>query len=202
MQRVRRGVRAAKKLRTNASTRAYDLMNNALEGSKSGVVDIGLNVGHKIVTPIVRYHVTAALGGTDPELPNSVRKGMDLLAEDICVSVEIKILEALRQNVGGTSPSAKYKDPVGAGCCRPNCCSWMRTTVLYTLYPYDRSIWSQLRDPWFFLFKIFTVFPMFCKQFCPKVGGVCMVVVVFLCCCVLTSSCGMFFWQTSPFPRG
>ena len=161
MQRARNAALAAQRLRASASTRAFDLMNSALTGAKSGSVDLGLNVGHKIVTPVVRYHVTAALGGTDPELPNSVRGGIDLLAEDVCVDVEVKILEALRENIGGVSSDVKHIPQDGPKCCRPNCCSYLRSRVLYTLYPYDRSIWSQLRDPWFYILKILTVFPMF-----------------------------------------
>jgi hypothetical protein len=161
MQRVRNGISAARQLRSSASTRAYDLMDKAVKGSKSGAVDIGMNVGHNIVTPIVRYHVVSALGGTDPELPNSVRRGVDLLAEDICVSVEIKILEALRQSIGGSAETAKFSPQESHNCCRPNCCTYLRSKILYILYPYDRSIWSQLRDPWYYILKIFTIFPMF-----------------------------------------
>ena len=161
MQRAKRTLRAAQHVRASASTRAYDLMNVAVVHSQSTVVDAGLNASHKIVTPIVRYHVSALLGGTDPALPNSVRTGIDLLAEDVCVDVEIKILEALRQNVGGKTDAAKFSKQESLKCCRPNCCSYIRASMLYTLYPYDRSIWSQLRDPWFYILKLLTIFPMF-----------------------------------------
>ena len=105
--------------------------------------------------------VTALLGGTDPELPNSVRQGIDILANDVCVDVNIKILEALRENVGGQKDSVKFIKQNNPKCCRPNCCNYLRSSILYTLYPYDRSLWSRLRDPWYFLFKLFTIFPLY-----------------------------------------
>jgi len=62
MQRTRNAIKVAnsksKQLRTQAATKALDLMNQVVTNSQSGVVDVGLNVGSKIVTPIVRYHVS------------------------------------------------------------------------------------------------------------------------------------------------
>ena len=83
------------------------------------------------------------------------------MANDVCVDVNIKILEALRENVGGQKDSVKFIKQNNPKCCRPNCCNYLRSSILYTLYPYDRSLWSRLRDPWYFLFKLFTIFPLY-----------------------------------------
>lgn len=48
---------------------------------------------------------------------------------------------------------------------RPHPCrnpfGWLRALILYTLFPYDRSIWRQLRNPLWWLFKLIAVVPVY-----------------------------------------
>merc|ERR1711871_244960 len=45
------------------------------------------------------------------------------------------------------------------GCCRPNCYRWLRAWILYTMFPHDRSIWKQLKNPVFWIFTIISLLP-------------------------------------------
>jgi len=38
---------------------------------------------------------------------------------------------------------------------------WVRAKILYTLFPHDRSLWSNLRNPWWWLLSLLKVFPVF-----------------------------------------
>eukprot|EP00936_MAST-01D_sp_MAST-1D-sp1_P002059 g2059.t1 len=47
------------------------------------------------------------------------------------------------------------------GCCRPNPCTWLRATVLYHLYPYDRTNFGKICDPVWWVLMVFACFPFF-----------------------------------------
>ncbi len=158
--------RARRKAAAKAAGRARALLDAALDRARVTAVGAGVEGTHALVTPAVRFHVVSALGGTDPEMPASVRRGIDLVAEDVCVSVELTVYEALHARLQGpqdetAGAAARIIAAPSPPCCKPNCASWLRAKVLYTLFPHDRSVWSQLQDPWWYLFKLLSVFPLF-----------------------------------------
>jgi hypothetical protein len=163
-------MRAVTGARRKAAGRARALLDVAVEKARGGTLSAGAGATHALLTPAVRYHVVSALGGCDPDMPASVRRGIDVVAEDVCVSVELTMFEALNARLP-PSPSSSAAEKAAsvaarqharaAACCKPHAPAWCRAKVLYSAYPHDRSVWSQLRDPSFYLLKALSVFPLF-----------------------------------------
>ena len=101
----------------------------------------------------------------DPDMPNFVKKFIDALIDEILPDVKQEIMttifEALRRTV--------FEDEIKAGeaaipefgklvCFYP----FMRARgwFLYHLMPFNKGIWTKLRDPWFLILTIIPLFPL------------------------------------------
>ena len=49
-------------------------------------------------------------------------------------------------------------------CCCPNPYHWFKAWVLYTMFPHDKSVWAQLKNPWYYVFTIISLCPFGISQ--------------------------------------
>ncbi|KNC55753.1 uncharacterized protein AMSG_11150 [Thecamonas trahens ATCC 50062] len=93
-------------------------------------------------------------------MPAAVQRAVDATIDDIWPDVKIEVMGAVLDKM------AVAKVPVDHGrpppCCGwPGPLAWLRAGFLYTLRPYDRSLWRRLRNPLFLLLTLASVFPLF-----------------------------------------
>ena len=102
----------------------------------------------------------AAAMGDDPDMPNVIRQSIQSTVKDVMKDVKIQMKEALDLAIMDTDVHVKDRIMVDdPRCCKPNCYRWLRAWVLYTMFPHDKSIWKQLKNPIFWLFTIVSVLP-------------------------------------------
>eukprot|EP00003_Mantamonas_plastica_P014167 TRINITY_DN2457_c2_g1_i4.p1 TRINITY_DN2457_c2_g1~~TRINITY_DN2457_c2_g1_i4.p1 ORF type:complete len:171 (+),score=61.12 TRINITY_DN2457_c2_g1_i4:456-968(+) len=94
-------------------------------------------------------------GAKDPLMPNIVKKGIDKSVDLVWPEVKIEVMNAV---TGLIRKKEKIPEEEPVECC-PNPWTAFRAFVLYTLFPYNKSIWMQIRNPWFWVLKIISAFP-------------------------------------------
>ena len=139
--------------------------NIAIDHAKESATDFSINKMHEIVHRVIHEKVgpklTNALGA-DPDMFQPVRTGIGVVVDEIMDEVEVSINDAIDMKIKGTLSIMKDKmtaDPYP--CCCPNPITWLRATVLYTLFPHDKSIWANLRSPAWWFIKIISILPVY-----------------------------------------
>jgi len=141
--------------------------------AQGAVVNVSERIIHDAIAKIVAPKVSDALGA-DPDMPDAVINVISGTVRIVCRELEVEIVTGIHQNVLGTSNEVKNRMEVDAyACCMSNPFStgwesyipmplwWLRAKILYSLLPHDRSIWSNLRNPWWLFFSVLKVFPVF-----------------------------------------
>ena len=91
---------------------------------------------------------------TDDSMPRFVVRAIHGVVDDVVPDVKAEIVDqVLRRDVLPVDvgePSAAW-----------NVLGKLRNWILYVLYPYDRTIWDQLRDPAWYVLMLILAFPRF-----------------------------------------
>ncbi len=126
-------------------------------------LEIAHTAGVKILDKAGNSMARAA--GSDPDMPNAIRTTIKATIDDVVKDIKIQMDENLELMIKGTDE--EYKKKILANppdCCCPNPYHWFKAWVLYTMFPHDKSIWAQLKNPWYYIFTIISVFPFGVSQ--------------------------------------
>ena len=122
------------------------------------VLEIAHAAGVKILDKAGNSMARAA--GSDPDMPNVIRTTIKATVDDVVKDIKIQMDENLELMIKGTDE--EYKKKILANppdCCCPDPYHWFKAWVLYTMFPHDKSIWAQLKNPWYYVFTIISVCP-------------------------------------------
>lgn len=93
----------------------------------------------------------------DPDMPGFVMDGIDSTVDELWPDVKLEVIDRVLSFTREVVPIDHGEPP---SCC-PNPIAPLRAFILYTLYPYDRSIWRQLKDPFFWILTLISLIPVF-----------------------------------------
>eukprot|EP00162_Nutomonas_longa_P010788 comp20153_c0_seq1/m.39794 comp20153_c0_seq1/g.39794 ORF comp20153_c0_seq1/g.39794 comp20153_c0_seq1/m.39794 type:complete len:474 (-) comp20153_c0_seq1:23-1444(-) len=91
----------------------------------------------------------------DEDMPRVVKRAVDGTVDGIMPEVKVEILEKVATTFRKT---VEHDQGQPVHCC-PNPFRKFRAVTLYALFPHDRTIWQQLRDPLYWLLQIPPAFP-------------------------------------------
>ena len=100
----------------------------------------------------------------DPDMPGAVVRGLEAMIDTSMAEVHDLLAESLTAAVLKKAPDEKIDAPPpgccsgDGGCCSP--CSCLRAKILYTLFPHDRSMWSQFKNPLWWFLTLIGIFPL------------------------------------------
>lgn len=89
----------------------------------------------------------------DPEMPRFVSRGKDRLVMSIWPDIREEIMWEVAVLLDGKDKDEEAESRSGV------CC--LLAFLRYHLFPYDHSIWGQMRDPWFWFFRIIALVPIY-----------------------------------------
>ena len=113
---------------------------------------------HKVVRKIVGAVAVHAAGAiTDPAMPRPVKGAVKRAVGTVMPEVEDEIMYVVEGKIR-TTVAPDVGQPVGFF---PNPYLWLRAKVLYALFPYDQTIWRQLRRPIWWLILLAKACPYF-----------------------------------------
>lgn len=92
-------------------------------------------------------------GMKDPDMPDCVANFIDELVDSIWPDVKIEVKDKLLTGLGPTQ-LLEHGDP-------PSCCTWLPAKIRYVLFPYDKSIWGQMKNPFWWLFLLASLVPRY-----------------------------------------
>jgi len=91
----------------------------------------------------------------DPDMLECAKSQVKALIDAIAEDVELQVEERMRIAVGGTTVFADDlpKEPFRVSCCRRCCCGYLRPRafILSRLFPHDKTLWGNFRDPCWWL---------------------------------------------------
>lgn len=136
-----------------------------IEGRKEAAVDAALRLALERGLRIAGLRVVELLAD-DVDMPACVRRRARGASTWLWAEVETEVMEAVLLENTYAAQHARARElerldkeardtPWGSR----SCLARARAAVLYTLYPFDRSIWGQLRMPGFY--------PLLALQLCP-----------------------------------
>jgi len=139
-----------------AATSATTTVSTAVE---SRVETAGVRVSDKLIEVFVNASRRAlASAALDPDMPTLVQRAVartvDVVLEDVEVEVREAVAGLIRRPLEPPPPPDRSRSWP--------CVRWAhaaRAWLLYSLYPYDQSLWRQLRNPAFVLLRLLSVTP-------------------------------------------
>ena len=98
----------------------------------------------------------------DPDMPGAVVRGLEAVIDTSMLEVRDVLKETLMDTVLVKVKDKRITAPPLRCCTGEVCapCICMRAAILYILFPHDRTIWSQLKNPWWWLLTAISVFPL------------------------------------------
>lgn len=106
---------------------------------------------------LVKVEAVAKEKLKDDDMPKVVKRAVDGAVENIMPDIREEVMETVQTSFRKLK-AADEGEPFG--CC-PNPFRKFRAVVLYELFPYDRTIWQQLRSPLYWLLMIPPAFPRY-----------------------------------------
>ena len=154
-----KGLSVAEKGASTAKAAAMQVAHTVEDEARASAF-ILINKGIDRAMPKLTEYVKKEL--VDPDMPTSVVRGLDAIVDASMVEVRDILRETLTETVLKKTKDEKIRAPPRSCCvggvCAP--CKCLRAKILYTLFPHDRSIWSQMRNPWWWLLMLIGVFPL------------------------------------------
>lgn len=89
----------------------------------------------------------------DEEMPRCVSRGKDRAVDSMWPDVRTEIMWEVAVFLDGQDRMEAVPDTPGSDCCR----AFFR----YHQFPFDKSIWGKLRDPFFILFQLIPLVPVY-----------------------------------------
>merc|ERR1719221_853950 len=86
----------------------------------------------------------------DPDMPRVVARGKDHAIDMVWPDIREEIMTQAAIVVDG---KRKYETTAGPACC-------LLAFMRYHIYPYDKTIWGQLKDPVWVIFTIISLLPV------------------------------------------
>ena len=142
----------------DAKRKISDKANEVFDWGNKTTLKIAHRASHKILNKAGKSMAKAA--GADPDMPSVIRSTIESTVDNVVKDIKIQMDENLELMIRGTDDEHKEKilaDP--PDCCRPNPYHWFKAWILYTMFPHDKSIWAQLRNPWYYIFTIISLSP-------------------------------------------
>ena len=142
----------------DAKRKISDKANEVIDFGNKTALKIAHRVSHKVLNKAGKSMAKAA--GADPDMPSVIRSTIESTVDNVVKDIKIQMDENLELMIRGTDDEQKKKilaDP--PDCCRPNPYHWFKAWILYTMFPHDKSIWAQLRNPWYYIFTIISLSP-------------------------------------------
>jgi hypothetical protein len=147
----------------DAKRKISENANKLHDWGNKKTLEIAHAAGHKILDKAGSSMARAA--GSDPDMPNIIRSTIKSTVDDVVKDIKIQMDENLELMIKGTEE--EYKQKILANppdCCCPNPYHWFKAWILYTMFPHDKSIWAQLKNPWYYVFTIISLFPFGVSQ--------------------------------------
>ena len=148
----------------DAKRKISDKANEVIDFGNKTALKIAHRVSHKVLNKAGKSMAKAA--GADPDMPSVIRSTIESTVDNVVKDIKIQMDENLELMIRGTDDEHKEKilaDP--PDCCRPNPYHWIKAWILYTMFPHDKSVWAQLRNPWYYFFTILSLSPFGVSQF-------------------------------------
>ena len=145
----------------DAKRKISDKTNQVYDWGNKKTLQIAHQASHKILDKAGKSMAKAA--GADPDMPSVIRSTIESTVNNVVKDIKIQMDENLELMIRGTDEEQKSKilaDP--PDCCRPNPYHWFKAWILYTMFPHDKSIWAQLKNPWYYFFTLLSLFPFRC----------------------------------------
>eukprot|EP00944_MAST-04C_sp_MAST-4C-sp1_P002133 g2133.t1 len=146
-----------------AKSKISDKANEAHDWGHKKTLQIAHQASHKILDKAGKRMAKAA--GADPDMPIVIRSTIESTVNNVIKDIKIQMDENLELMISGTDEEQEKKilaDP--PDCCRPNPYNWFKAWILYTMFPHDKSLWAQLKNPWYYVFSILSLFPFGVSQ--------------------------------------
>ncbi|KAJ9452008.1 hypothetical protein DIPPA_20530 [Diplonema papillatum] len=105
-----------------------------------------LNAGFDRLLPRLKEQVK------DPYAPKIIHMVSDRVFDALWFDIKEECIEII---VGGFRPPVRTSSPLPP----QTCLRKMRAAVRYALFPYDKSVWQNFRNPAFLLFKVLCLVP-------------------------------------------
>lgn len=139
-------MRAAADQAARVKQYGYDYAEEAVMKATDPVIDMVVENVHKAALTSV----------IDPDMPKLVQSAAKIIIaetiEDLHEELRDMAMKKLKKPyIDRSRPT--FVSPLHRGL------AGSRAWFLYTLFPYDKSIWAQLKDPWFYVLKALSVFP-------------------------------------------
>ena len=147
----------------DAKRKISDKANEVIDFGNKTALKIAHRVSHKVLNKAGKSMAKAA--GADPDMPSVIRSTIESTVDNVVKDIKIQMDENLELMIRGTDDEQKKKilaDP--PDCCRPNPYHWFKAWILYTMFPHDKSVWAQLRNPWYYFFTILSLSPFGVSQ--------------------------------------
>ncbi|KAJ1620242.1 hypothetical protein T492DRAFT_1079185 [Pavlovales sp. CCMP2436] len=143
---------------------AYRLLQDAAnqaeelrEFGKRSVEDAAYLAADPIVDlVIVRVEDMLVQNLCDIDMPSAiyaaVQRAIELGVQDLRTEVKELAKNNIRKKI-------KVSEPVVYSNCFVRCVYTVRSYLLYALFPYDRSMWVQIRNPFYVVLKLISIYP-------------------------------------------
>ena len=89
----------------------------------------------------------------DPYMPQCIQGLVDDTIDGLWPDVKLELKDVILTGISG-DPLIAHGEP-------PSCPKWPIAWLRYSLLPYDRTIWRQLRNVFWWLFQIASLFPLY-----------------------------------------
>ena len=101
-------------------------------------------------------------GLKEDEMPDAVQGAVDAAVDIILFEVELEVQQFVKEQCRETEPGHDEGVPIGWN----TPLSKLRAVILYTMFPWDKSIWVQIRNPIWWLITLVALGPIYgCSQF-------------------------------------
>eukprot|EP00618_Florenciella_parvula_P035898 CAMPEP_0119542920 /NCGR_PEP_ID=MMETSP1344-20130328/53848_1 /TAXON_ID=236787 /ORGANISM="Florenciella parvula, Strain CCMP2471" /LENGTH=614 /DNA_ID=CAMNT_0007587185 /DNA_START=12 /DNA_END=1856 /DNA_ORIENTATION=- len=104
----------------------------------------------------------------DPDMPKAMDRAAQGVVDEFMPEVKTIMMDAfvdkLRKKDKDLETALMSADPLP--CCQPNCGIFdpilcFRAKVLYTLFPFDKSVWGKIKNPWFWVLTLIAAAPVY-----------------------------------------
>lgn len=109
--------------------------------------------------------VKVAHASKDPQMPMFVQRAVDEVVDTVWPEVQDEIRTILLSLVLSSRVhrrSSKLPVCCDGTCCAPcSCLGLLLAKLRYFIFPFDKSFWRQMRDPFYAIYKIITLIPVY-----------------------------------------
>ena len=158
---------------SEAAAAAYDQAGHAAEIAKAEALE-------RVLVPMMERKLIEVRDGikkgqtSDPYMPGAVKSAIEYGVDGVWDDLMDEVTQGLRDSLLSEAEDPEIAYP------KPTLCFlhpyWLRSFVLYHFLPYNKSGWEKLYDPWFLLFNILLLVPVFGFR-----AIVFLVILLFLC---------------------